>query len=125
MANASVVKRSETKRKLRISLWLSPEHKSTFERKASKRGLPLALWLLQAALAYERKAERYEAKKEAEQETWASGWAKNQPCPGGGCSLNHDPAWHLANEPRLVRSDNVRRAFAAAGLLAPEENDGY
>lgn len=112
-AKRNVVKRSVVDGK-RLTLLLAPKLYEKARRHAERRQLSVSDWIRQAILAYERKAERYESKDV--DATWPSGWPKNQPCPGGGCTLNHDPAWHLANEARLVRSDNVRQAFAAAGL---------
>lgn len=52
-----------------ISLRLRPEHWEMFRDEAKKRSMPLTVWIIQACLAYDATAERWE-KKRAEGKTW-------------------------------------------------------
>lgn len=79
-------------------VYLSPETKAEFQRRAELRELTVSSWLLQAGLAYERMAKRGEKKHDdAKPETWASGYPKELVC--FHCKKAcHDPAVEHADQ---------------------------
>lgn len=112
--------------KVRFELYVSPEMAEAIRAAARSAELRSPQQFIYMAIAsYIRNWAPPLAKRgkpgQRNEEKWPSGWPVHTPCPAGGCNVNHDPAWHLENEPRLVRADNVRRAFAAAGL----DSDSY
>lgn len=52
-----------------VLLRLRPEHWNRFKEEAGKRGMPLTVWILQACLAYDATADRWE-KKKSEGKKW-------------------------------------------------------
>ena len=100
-----------------LSLRLPRDLYETLKRFAGEKGFTMTHVVNMAVRSYVRNwRDDVEGKRRDQSKQWASGWPKNEPCPG--CAKSHEPAEHPAGS---LAAGRVTMVYAERELDNPYE----